>query len=288
MPAAPRSCPTGGDHALPLRGGTPHRLLRWWQDPHPHDWGATGRWLGKVLGGGDSPCDRATRGGGDDSGRRLLTAVGGLRWPTMCSKVSCSSREKRGWGGTEEGGQRGLELTGRGDHDNFGFDSSGANSWSGPRVIGVWWECGVNYWKKKSCEGEGKGMMVALGPFKAVQWHGAVRGGWWHGAVRGGAHVTWRRRSRGARPIPGDGIRGQQWWTWSGVRQGRWGRLHVHPAATLMAAATYSIWIQNFTRVQIIPILFKIRPIQKGPYWASKILNKIFFWISRNVEQLPP
>jgi hypothetical protein len=50
----------------------------------------------------------------------------------------------------------------------------------------------VNYWKKKSCEGEGKGMMVALGPFKAVQWHGAVRGGWWHGAVRGGCacHVT--------------------------------------------------------------------------------------------------
>jgi hypothetical protein len=50
----------------------------------------------------------------------------------------------------------------------------------------------VNYWKKKSCEGEGKGVMVALGPFKAVQWHGAVRGGWWHGAVRGGCacHVT--------------------------------------------------------------------------------------------------
>jgi hypothetical protein len=45
----------------------------------------------------------------------------------------------------------------------------------------------------------------------------------------------------GARPIPGDGIRGQQWRTRSGVKQGRWGRRHVHPAATLMAAATYSI-----------------------------------------------
>jgi hypothetical protein len=38
----------------------------------------------------------------------------------------------------DRGGRtKGLELTGRGDHDNFGFDSSGANSWSGPRVIGV-------------------------------------------------------------------------------------------------------------------------------------------------------
>jgi hypothetical protein len=110
MPAAPRGCPTGGDHALPPRRGaadTSRQRRPRWQDPHPHNWGATGRWSGKVLGGGDSPWGGATWGGRDGSERRYLTATGGLRWPVMCSEVSYSSREKRGvrrdWGGRTKG-----------------------------------------------------------------------------------------------------------------------------------------------------------------------------------------
>jgi hypothetical protein len=76
---------------------------------------------------------------------------------------------------------------------------------SGPGVVGVRWECGVNRQKKKSCEGEGKGAAVVLGPFKAVWWHGAVGGG---GCAchaieeeRGGQGQQWRDRGERGRAV---------------------------------------------------------------------------------------
>jgi hypothetical protein len=58
-------------------------------------------------------------------------------------KLEGEERDEAGPKREDEEG-RSLELTGRGDHEGFGFDSGGANGapigQSGLEVIGVWYE----------------------------------------------------------------------------------------------------------------------------------------------------